>query len=293
MGFTVSASTTSSQSACGLLDPDPDAFLRDHRRRRRWLALLLTVGVLVPLTWLVVVQLQASSARRAARLTAEQKAALSASLDHREAVLRGRVETWNRAVAKDTLAALKPGTDECPITLPPPSQGSAAAYAKFATHDAAFGSWSMCLLRSGVDCARAYKATSELEQLRTRIAADDVYAWDLEQPAVEPESPAVLFVVETEVRPVARSPAAGRVSFTPGSIAGRGFVYSPELGRFVCSGEISVRNSKNVDIEVSAFGESATEQQRTAEYEARVALERDLDLHLRYSVQKAMRLLSP
>ena len=138
---------------------------------------------------------------------------------------------------------------------------------------------------------RTYQPPEDLAPLRQRLADDDAYTWDLKLDPVQPEPEAVLVVIESEVRPEVHSPAVGRVSFTPGSLAGLSFLYAPEPGHFICGGAVTVRNSKNVDIEVSHFGESPSQQQSQAEYETRVALERDLELHLRFATTKALHAL--
>ena len=253
--------------------------------------------VLVPLAWLIRHEVQAASAKRDARLTADQKAELLALLDHRDALARERVERWNAAMRREALAALSPGADPCPVTLKPPSQSAAAEYSKLATHSPEFGAWSLCILRAADDakaCARTVAADPARSALRERISQDEVYSWDLEQAraAAPPEEPpAVVVIVASEIRPTVHSPTVGRVTFLPGTLAGRSFLYTPEQGLFSCAGDVSVRNSKNVDIEVSHFGEDSSAQQSTAEHETRVALERDLELHLRFATPPALRRL--
>jgi hypothetical protein len=279
-------------------EADPLEFARAHRRRQLRLALVIGILVGVPAAWLIVTELQVATAKRAARLDPAQKAQLAALLDQREAVAKDRIAKWNAAIQPDALAALTPGTAECPLVLVPPTQVSAAMYVKHATHDPAFGAWQLCILRSAPDappCARSYVVAPNLATLRTRLAGDDVYSWDLEETKAAPpdvELPAILVLPTTEVRPEAHSGAVGRVSFTPGTLVGRSFLFDPAQGRFICGGDVSVRNSKTVDIEFSTFGEAAAAQKSTAEYETRAALERDLEVHLRFAAPKAMRLLS-
>ncbi len=280
-------------------NPDPEhlEFTRAQRLRQRRLALVMGAVVLVPLAWLIVHEVQAASARRAARLSTAQKTELAALLDQREAVARERVEHWNAAIQRDALAAFTPGTDACPLTLTPPSQASAAEYVKYATHSPAFGAWSLCILRAADDattCTRTLAVDPTRIALRARSSEDDVYVWDLEQEraAATEEAPAVLVIVGAEVRPTVHSPAVGRVSFAPGTLSGRSYLYAPEQGHFICAGDVSARNSKNVDIEVSHFGETPSAQQNTAEHETRLALERDLELHLRFATPPALRKLA-
>ena len=282
-------------------NPDSDhlEFERLHRRRRLRLALVLAVAVFGPLIWLVVVQAQVVSARREARLGAAQKAELAALLDQRETRGRESVEHWNLAMRRDAVSALIAGTEPCPVKVVPPPPVSAGAYVKFATHDAAFGKWPLCILRPADDapsCARTWVPDPELAPLRARIAEDDVYTWDLEQAKSAPpadDPPSVVVIVSNEVRPTVHSPAAGRVSFVPGTMSGRMFLYTPEQQRFICAGDTTVKNSKTIDIEVSGFGEAASAQQKQAEYETQVALERDLEVLLRYAAPRVLRLVQP
>lgn len=275
-------------------DADQLEFERARRRRQRRLAFVIAALVLGPLGWLVFSEMQVASTRREARLTAAQKAELSALLDRREAIAQERVAHWNEAVQRTALARLALGAAECPLRLEPPSQLSAAAYVKYATHDDAFGTWSLCILREATDapsCGRTYAVPPELASLRTRLQGDDIYSWDLEKVKSAPpdeELAGIVVVIRSEVRPVVHSPSVGRVSFVPGTLAGRSFLYAPEHGRIICGGDVAVRNSKNVDIEYSHFGEAASAQMSQAEYETGKALERDLEVHLRFAAPRAM-----
>jgi hypothetical protein len=85
----------------------------------------------------------------------------------------------------------------------------------------------------------------------------------------------------------------GKVNFTPGTLAGRIFAFDPVAGRIVCAGEVAVKNSKTVDIEYAHFDDGPEEQKKMAEAETRVALERDLEMHLRYAAQKTLRAVVP
>jgi hypothetical protein len=168
---------------------------------------------------------------------------------------------------------------------------------KYATHDQAFGAWSLCILRVGAastSCARAYHPPLGIAALRARLAQDDVYTWDLDEARAAPpdeEPPSTVVVVDSETPGKVQAAMGGRLSFLPGTLSGHVFLYALEQGRFICGGEVSVRNSKTVDIEYSHFGDDPSSLQAQAEEEGRAALERDLEVQLRFAVPGSLRQL--
>lgn len=274
-------------------DSDPGSFERDERRRRRRTAWVIAAVVLGPLGWIALRELQVWRDKRAARLT--DKTELSALLDRREALGEDRVARWNAAAQREAFAGLTVAGTDCPVKLTPPSQFSAGAYVKYATHDEAFGAWSLCILRVGAasaSCARTYQTTPAITALRARLSEGDVYTWDLDEARAAPpaeEAPSTVVVVDSESPASVQSGTVGRPSFLPGTLSGHVFLYALEQGRFICGGELSVRNSKKVDIEYSHFGDAPSSLQ--AEEEGRAALERDLEVQLRFAVPGSLRQL--
>ncbi len=280
------------------LDADPSGFPAQERRRRGRIAGVLAVLVLGPVGLVGAREVQLAMAKRDAKLTAAQSAELSQLLAQREAAAEQSVARWNQASAPEALAALVPAQAECPLALQPPSQFSAGAYVKFATHDEHFGAWSLCLLRPGAPratCERKYQAPAELTQLRERLAAGDVYAWDLDDAKAAPpptDPPHAVVVVDEEAPGKIESALVGKLSFIPGTLSGHAFLYAPEQGRFICAGTVSVANSKAVEIEYSHFGDDPSQLQAQAEAEGHAALERDLEVHLRFALPHALRRLA-
>ena len=279
----------------GGVDPDLGFRLQERRRQRR-LALVIAVLVLVPLGLLAAREVQVGFAKRDALLSPARRAELKELLDRREVLGQQRVARWNEASRRELLAGSTLATLACPLSLKPPSQFSAGAYVKFATHDENFGAWSLCILRSEGSCATVYRAPADLTMLRARLADGELYSWDLEEakaaPA-DPDPPRAVVVVDSEVPPTIQSSLVGRFSFVPGSLSGHAFLFAPELGRFICGGQVSVRNSKSVEIEYSHFGDDPAQQQAQAEEEGRAALARDLEVHLRFALPEGLRRLEP
>lgn len=274
---------------------DPSAFLLAERRRRRRLALIIAALVLVPVGFLVASDLRLMLLRREALLGAEQRSELTRLLDAREAAARARVERWNAASQREALAALTFADAPCPLSLPAPTPVSAATYVKFGTRDSAFGAWPLCILRPDARseaCAQAYAAPEEVVELRARLREGDVYTWDLEaaQSAAPPEEPSrVVLLVETEMPFKLREAIVGRLSFVPGALAGRAFLFVPAEGRFVCGAAVSAQNSQKVETEFDELGGKPS-RLRTDE-EARAALQRDLEVRVRLALPPAWRKL--
>jgi hypothetical protein len=267
-----------------------ESFGVGEQRRRRRNALIIALLMLGPLGWLTARELQLWREKNEARLSPSQRAELEELLDAREALAQASIVRWNASYPS---VEARVGGEPCPVTLTPPAQLSAGAYVKYATHDASFGAWSLCILREGRDpCARTYQTPATVTKLRARLAEADVYSWDLDEakaaaPQVEPLR--VVVVPENEVPAQVESTRGGHLSFVPGTLAGRVLLYSPERGRFICGGTVSVRNSKSVEVEYSHFGDDPAHQE--AEAEGRAALERDLEMQLRFALTRVLRLL--
>lgn len=279
--------------------PDPESFEfeRGHRRRQRLIGLGIALAVLGPASWVAFDRYEATAEKTAARLTADQKAELVKALDGFEARARDGIAAWNQALSRDALAKAVIGELRCAVTVTPPPQMSAAAYVKYGTHDVAFGNWTLCILRPSAEpasCARTPAVDPDVTAIRARLAEDDVYTWDLDRAKatlLRPEPAAVLVVVDNEVKPEIHSEVVGRVTFAPGTLAGKALLF--DAGRFVCGAAVSVRNTRTVDIEYPHFDEGPEEQRKMAETETRAALERDLEMHLRYATAKGLRQLQP
>lgn len=275
------------------------SFHVDERRHRRRSALAIAILVLGPAGWITVREVQVRRAKQQAQLTPAQAARLTEVLDGREALSRENVARWNAVARRAVVTGLTSGDGDCPVKLTPPSRFSGGAYVKYATHDAAFGGWSLCILRadSTADaCDLKYLTPPELSELRARVAWGDVYTWDLDEAKAAPpreEQLRTLVAVDTELPARVHSAVAGRLSFVPGALSAHAYLYSPAHGRFICAGTVSVRNSKTVDIEYSHFGEDPSSQQAQAVEEGRVALERDLEVQLRFALPGALRALQP
>jgi hypothetical protein len=276
-------------------DTDPSAFLAAERQRRRRLGLIIAAVLLVPLGYLVVSDVRLMLARREAKLGPEQRSELTRLLDARESLGRERVERWNAAAQREALASLTFADAPCPLSVPAPTPVSAATYVKHGTRDSAFGSWPLCILRPEAKagaCAQTFVASAEDATLRARLEEGDVYTWDLETvknapPVVEP--PRVLVLVETEQPSRLKESIVGRLSFVPGALAGRAFLFVPADGRFVCGAAVSAQNSQKVETEFDDLGGKPS-RLRTDE-EARAALDRDLEVRVRLALPPAWRKL--
>lgn len=278
-------------------DPEHSAFVLAERRRRRRLALVVSAAVLMPLGFLVVSDLLLMLERRAALLTAEQRAELLRLLDAREAGARQRAEQWNAASRREALAGLSFAGAPCPLSPPAPTPVSAATWVKFGTRDSAFGAWSLCFLRPDAAsdaCAQPYAAPEDEVKLRARLAAGEVYTWDLEAAKAAPpldEPPRVVLVVETEMPFKLKEAIVGQLSFVPGALAGRAFLFAPSEGRFVCGASVAAQSSQKVETEFDELGGKPS-RVRTDE-EARAALRRDLEVRVRLALPPLWRKLEP
>jgi hypothetical protein len=257
---------------------------------------VLGVLVLVPVGFLVVSDVRLMLARRAALLSAEQRADLTRLLDAREKLARLQVEAWNAIARREAAAALKFSEEPCPLSLPAPTPVSAATYVKFGFRDSAFGDWPLCVLGPEAEadaCARTWVATEEDATLRARLQAGEVYSWDLEAATSAPplvERPRVLVVADTETPFKLREAIVGRLSFNPGVLSGRAFAFDPTQGRFVCGAAVTAQNSKDVETEFDELGGKPS--QLRVEEEARAALVRDLEVRARLALGQAWRKLA-
>lgn len=251
--------------------------------------------VLAPLGWVAISDLRLYLARREARLTAAQKAELGALLDAREALGRRQVEAWNRASGRAALERLVLTDAGCPEAPAPPAPASAADYVRLGSRDSKFGDWSLCVLRPDAGegaCAAAYTVTPQLARVGGLLAEDDAHTWDLEelQAAAAPEPPPrAVVVVHQESPPKLRSAVVGQLSYNPGTLSGRAYLYLPRAERFVCGGEVSAHSSARVEAEFDDFGGKATAARK--EEEGRAALQRDLEVRLRLAIPEGLRRL--
>jgi hypothetical protein len=269
-----------------------DIFLAERKRRKR-LALVLGALVLVPVGFFVVSDVRLMLARDAARLTDAQRAELAGLLEARQRQASARVEQWNAALGLST--DLKTSAEPCPVPLPAPSPVAAASYVKFGTRLSAFGDWALCLLRPEQPdaCVQTWQASEEDATLRARLEAGDVFTWDLDaarqaKPVAEP--PRVLVRVEAETPFKLREAVVGQLSYNPGALAGRAYLFLPAEGRFVCGATVAAQSSKNVETEFDDLGKPSQERR---EEEARAALRRDLEVRVRLALDGAWEKLLP
>jgi hypothetical protein len=267
-----------------------ESFEIAERQRLRRMAVIIGALVAIPLLGFTGYELKVRSERNAARLSAAELAAFSAKLDQREAAAKEEIAKWNEASKPEALNGLVRSLTACPVTLKPPEQFSAGAYVKYATHDSNFGTWQLCVLRAGGSCARKYEAPKELTALRERIAEGDLYKWD-EEPKPPEEPLRAVVVIDAELPANVQATQGGHFSFSPGTVTGHAYLYSPELKRFICGGAVQARNSKSVEIEYNHFGDDPANQQQMAAAEGHAALERDLEVQLRFAVPPGLKQL--
>jgi hypothetical protein len=285
-----------------LADQDVHDFERQLRRSRKFrnIAIMVVIGAIVAAPFVklfwdrhkMVVANEAYEAKvdqerrdeeayKNRPLTAEEQARLRELAP----ALRRRVDdaqrAWAVATSPEALRAVSTRAEVCPADLRAPTVEAGRAYAESGSIDGNYfgnlGGIEVVQPGKRIDVPPFDSASETADAIAARVAAGTLQRQDLAaaQDLVTGD-PDALFVVADEMSP----PFVMGATFEPGTIKGTAYLYSFGSGRVVCAGQISVRNSAEVDIHFTALRDAPLDEQNKHDEAARGALARDLEVEL-------------
>lgn len=231
-------------------DPDVVAFGRSARLKR-WSKLTLLVLVLAsPFIYLLHKDLKSSDHHAAesstppppVQVSDEERAEVEATAGQLRTKLAAARASWAKAVAPETLAALPIGSEPCAFPFPAPDPHGVEKFIREGTVDALRAATFASYSTNGpiLDDQLAEMARI-VDSVGARVAANRIGPQDRKRLA-ELAPSLVFIIIDHEVEPVVTS-TAPQIAFTPGEVAGRGYVFSVDSGQIVCVANIDARNA--------------------------------------------------
>lgn len=283
-------------------DPAAAAFTRATRTRRR---IMIGLVALVVATPFIIVEYSHHRDRadiddRAERYRERVEAAsrtlddaarseLTAEIGKRRAALATAREHWNTSTTPDGLRALVAGSAPCAAQIQGPDEAAASAYIRTGDVDpkafdaTTFASYDAARLVGALPDGELGRLDRRLGLLADRVASGQAVEADRERlPALDGRS--IVVVIDKDVEPHTTQTAP--LTYTPGEVTARAYVFSFADGRFVCAGAITALNTpsdhkpKFLDGVVSARG-------------AEAVLHRELEVRLRQAIAANLYAVAP
>ena len=271
-------------------DPDVVAFGRSARVKR-WVSLGLLVVVLAsPFVYLIHKHLTAGSDRpAAASMTDEERAELAATTTRLRGAITATRASWPRVTAPAALAGIVPGPKACEFRFDAPMQRDADRFIRDGA-GGALGRTTFASYRAGGTSIRDDQLAAMariVEGVDARLADSRADAFDRERLAsITPQF--VFLIIDQEIEP-AITATSPKVSFTPGAVIGRAFVFSVQSGRIVCAAKIDVRNTPD---DTYLDGVTRVRGPRKEDAAADV-LHRELEIRIRQQLATELRSTEP
>ncbi|HEX7843540.1 MAG TPA: hypothetical protein VF469_38970 [Kofleriaceae bacterium] len=279
-------------------DPAVAAFGRALRRKR--IVMLGLVAVAIASPFLIVIYLnhrerEKVEARKrggdepvVASLTDAERSELTAAVAKRRAGVARARQAWATIASADALGALVPGSRPCALPIHAPPDAAAEAFIRTGDVDAAAfdpsAFQSYVAAPDGLPDTDLQRADRVLAAIDGRLAAGKADATDRAWLAgLAPYSTTVL--IDKDVEPVITQ-TAPPVTYEPGEVAGRAYVFSLADGKFVCAATVGARNPPSAD------EPKFLEDVRRAP-DARVRLHRELEVGIRRSLAANLKAIEP
>ncbi|HSD88710.1 MAG TPA: hypothetical protein VLB44_14375, partial [Kofleriaceae bacterium] len=219
-------------------------------------------------------------------LSAAEVTQLKTMVEKQRAQLTGARQSWATAVAPDRLAALTASSAPCPFTFEPPPSADADRYIHEGTADPSRFGTDFIALRAGSAFPDQELERDEriVEGVSGRVAAGHANAGDHEM--LKNIDPYIPFVFIDKDTPADITATAPKMTYTPGQVTGRGYVFSIPDGRVVCAATIDVKNPPSDP--PPAFLDGI----RRAP-DAKLALHRELEVRLRQAMATGLHATQP
>jgi hypothetical protein len=282
-------------------DPAAAAFTRATRTRRTMLLGLVALGVASPFLIILYMQHRERAQIDARARDYEERVAestkplegaarteLATGVQHRRNALEAAHQRWATMASPDGLRAVVPGNQPCPAAIRAPDEATATAYirtgdmAPLAFDASAFKSFLADRDHALPDDDLLW-ADGVLTALDKRLTAGRALATDQSQLATL-DQPYTYVVIDNDVAPHITQTTP--LTYTPGEVDGRAYVFSLTHARFVCAAAITARNTPSDEHPKFLDGVNTA---RGAE----AVLHRELEVRLRQALAANLRATPP
>jgi hypothetical protein len=239
-------------------DPAAAAFARATRTKR--MIQFGILGLMIAAPFLIIMYMQREErvkaderrrdyndpvARQAKPLSDAERSELTVTVSQLRASLATARKNWAAAAGPDALKALVPGTRPCALAVHEPGDAAADKYIRTGDVDrAAFESSAFRGYIAAVkdlpdgDLRYAENLVTQIDKRLTTATAD---ATDRERLAdLELYSTSVL--IDNDINPEVTQ-TAPKITYKAGEVTGRAYVFSLKEGKFVCTANITARNT--------------------------------------------------
>ncbi len=234
-------------------DPAAAEFGRATRNKRYMMFAALALVIFAPFGIVMYMRHQERAKRDAYRQQSESPAAIELSnAEHarlHELIanlgpqLTSAIAAWPQAFQYTALAAIKPGTAPCPNAVMAPTPAAMDGYVRAGNGDPSFASSDFYGYPGEKpvpgDVLDGWKRT--MQSVENSVRANNATPYDRE--SLEAIKPFITVVVIDKETPAEITGEGSALTYTPGEVLARAFVFSLRDAKIVCAATIDARNT--------------------------------------------------
>ena len=228
-----------------------------------------------------------SPSAEAPQLSEQERAELAGMVTRLRGTLANARRSWAGAVSPAALAKVVPGTRPCRSSFEAPPPRAIERFVRDGWADpSAFDASAFRGYLAGqpVQDDELAGASSIVDVVDRRLAAGTANRFDRERLArIEPR--VMFLIIDREVQPEITG-AGPKLTYVPGEVIGRAYVYSVNDARIVCAGAVDVRNAPG------ETPESFLDAVRAAP-DGHAVLHRELEVRIRQAFAAGLRSTEP